>query len=388
MVVNCQRNKTELICFGKESPDVDSFGLGKNQILITDKTKVLGVILDKNLDFRDHSKLIRNRLLYKWVSMAKYSNRNWGMNQEVIVRILKTIMFSTLFYAGIVWMKEANTKDINGLIYKMTKSAIGAVFNISQVNTEIILGLPPFWIVNKINMIKHYLKLIYDQPEDYIDTLITYISNEVSTHQNSVIISQLKDVYKFLKWKSEHIPSQFSDQDMDILDGNNISKFHQISETSCRYTKSLMDSYTKELWQTSVNTRLQLEGETRFPNVTTSPMRFPRGTSREEEVKVLSFFYKNNLLNSFLYRVQQQTCPSPLCVCGLTEQTSHHVIADCTLVDEQRRMLISEILISSDNTSEDEISLLNCSRNPVFIGHCLQIVRANLQDFRTDIILR
>ena len=98
-------------------------------------------------------------------------------------------------------MKEDNTRELNGLIYKMSKSALGAVFHVSQVNTEVILGLPPFWIVNKVNSVKHYLKLIGNQPEIYKDSLILYIQEEITLKKNSTILSQIKEVFQYLKWK-------------------------------------------------------------------------------------------------------------------------------------------------------------------------------------------
>ena len=71
-----------------------------------------------------------------------------------------------------------------------------------------------------------------------------------------------------------------------------------------------MTKYTEKLWQQSVNNRLQLEGETRYPIVNCSPLKVPYGTTREEEVKIISLFYKNNLLSGFLYKVQRELCPT------------------------------------------------------------------------------
>ena len=264
MVVNCNRNKTELICFNKIQLTKDFLLLGQNKIFFTDSSKVLGVTIDKRLDFKDHSKDVYNRLLGKWVMMSKYSSRNWGMNQEVTVRILKT-MFSSLFYGSMVWMKEDNTRELNGLIYKMSKSALGAVFHVSQVNTEVILGLPPFWIVNKVNSVKHYLKLIGNQPEAYKDSLILYIQEEITLKKNSTIVSQIKEVFQYLKWKLEVAPGDLSELDKDIVYRSDIDRFQDLSMEGCKYSRSIMTKYTEKLWQQSVNNRLQLEGETRYP---------------------------------------------------------------------------------------------------------------------------
>ena len=389
MVVNCNRNKTELICFNKIQLTQDFLLLGQNKIFFTDSSKVLGVTIDKRLDFKDHSKDVYNRLLGKWVMMSKYSSRNWGMNQEVTVRILKTIMFSSLFYGSMVWMKEDNTRELNGLIYKMSKSALGAVFHVSQVNTEVILGLPPFWIVNKVNSVKHYLKLIGNQPEAYKDSLILYIQEEITLKKNSTIVSQIKEVFQYLKWKLEVAPGDLSELDKDIVYRSDIDRFQDLSMEGCKYSRSIMTKYTEKLWQQSVNNRLQLEGETRYPIVNCSPLKVPYGTTREEEVKIISLFYKNNLLSGFLYKVQRELCPSPMCACGTAEQSAFHIAVDCPLSQEDK---IEEILAllakaNSDNLVKDEITLLNCSRQPAFVAHCLKVARCSKLNLRTNIIL-
>ena len=50
MVINCNVNKTEVICFHSDTPQLvsTSFTLGNKTIQLTDHSKVLGVILDKN----------------------------------------------------------------------------------------------------------------------------------------------------------------------------------------------------------------------------------------------------------------------------------------------------------------------------------------------------
>ena len=52
MIINCDPGKTELIGFGTAENDAKllpmSFNLGSNKILFLEKTKVLGLIIDRN----------------------------------------------------------------------------------------------------------------------------------------------------------------------------------------------------------------------------------------------------------------------------------------------------------------------------------------------------
>ena len=98
IVINCQKNKTEIICFNSpEGKPPQSFKLGEDGINTVTSSKDL-----KNL-------------LYKWISTCKYSNRNWGFNQKVLIKIIKAIFFSSLFYAGMIWMKDKNMREIEKL---------------------------------------------------------------------------------------------------------------------------------------------------------------------------------------------------------------------------------------------------------------------------------
>ena len=116
MVVNCNINKTEIICFNCSdiSAVPTSYTLCGNTILLTDSSKVLGITLDRKLSYKQHSQEVFNKLIYRWVSMSRYANRNWGMNQKVIVRLTKTILFSSMFYGSLIWQNNSNMADLKG----------------------------------------------------------------------------------------------------------------------------------------------------------------------------------------------------------------------------------------------------------------------------------
>ena len=74
----------------------------------------------------------------------------------------------------------------------------------------------------------------------------------------------------------------------------------------------------------------------------------------------MSLMYKNNLLNSFLFSVNRDLWRSPLCPCGLEEQTSVHLLTNCSMVDatlnaEAKRInalcVYATILEHSENTN-------------------------------------
>ena len=61
-----------------------------------------------------------------------------------------------------------------------------------QSYAEIIIGIPPPHVTNLVNTIKHYLKLIYDQPDCYRDPIISYVASFFLRKKiNSIFISLL-----------------------------------------------------------------------------------------------------------------------------------------------------------------------------------------------------
>ena len=114
-------------------------------------------------------------------------------------------------------------------------------------------------------------------------------------------------------------------------------QFPSLSKKACFYSKELMKKYTEYQWDITLKSQLHLDGQTRTPKVSCNPIKIHIGTSREEEFKFLSMFYKNNLLNGFLLTVEREKCLSPLCKCQLDDQTAFHILTSCEKVDANIR---------------------------------------------------
>ena len=111
--------------------------------------------------------------------------------------------------------------EINKLWYKMAKSAVGAVFNVKNNILEVILGIPPLNVTNRVITVKHYLKAICN-PDG--DVHRRFISSEIDSG-NSQILAHLRDIQKFLKWKADVYPDSVNSNDTQIIDGGDVSQF-------------------------------------------------------------------------------------------------------------------------------------------------------------------
>ena len=145
----------------------------------------------------------------------------------------------------------------------------------------------------------------------------------------------------------------------------------------------MMNGFTESIWQESINNQLQMEGWSKTPVVSTLTLIMAPTTSRDEEVLVMSLFYKNNLLNSFLFSTEKRLCPSPLCSCGEEEQTAFHLLCNCRLVDtDTREQLIYHLILGNNVRSMKELEA-----NTKFITLCKEVVTTDALKLRTKIRL-
>ena len=108
------------------------------------------------------------------------------------------------------------------------------------------------------------------------------------------------------------------------------------------------------------------------------PLPIPIDTSRSDEVLLMSLFYPNNLMNSFVYRYTYNT-ESPLCPrCQQYEETAYHVIVECNELVSAINKTVVKIIGENAASIEHPNTLLNCSRDPSFIKYALEILNARI----------
>ena len=388
MVVNCDANKTEYILFRSITEDTqevpNSVSFGNKSIKRVTQTKVLGLIIDEKLSYIPHSKKANQKICGSWANMCEFTNRNYGFNQRVICQITRTYFLPSLHYAGLVWQNNRSIKEVEGVWYRIIKSAIGAVFNIRKSLAEVILGLPPLDLQNKMNQIKHYLKMnIKPSAVDHLrDFIQGCFSNMFTTPPQ--LIGAMKDIFKFLQWKIQNKPSDFNENDIRIIESLDYSEFFNLSSKSCSYTKTNISKYVETLWYRKLRNEFMTEGQ-HIPKPSCCNLPIPQNTTRKQEVILMSLMYPNNLFNDFVWRHTYQI-PSPLCQkCHQTEETPYHVILQCSARANQARQMLSEILSEEEIAQEDCITILNGSRHQKFIKLCLETIAEG--NYREEIIL-
>ena len=383
MKINCNKNKTEVICFNTNENNLDlvpkEFQIGENTIQRVNKTKVLGLIMDDKLKYDLHTEEVLKSMRITWVNLCKLSNRQWGLKQKVMIHLVKTLLLSKAFYASHVYMNKDNLNQINKFWYKVLKSITGAIFNIKHEIAEVILGLPPLEVVNKMNEIKHFLKLnIAPVPGD---RYVEFITSEYSEENNTprIIHSKFKNVFEFLLWKTKHYKADFTEEDVQIITEKSYSNYFNLSSKACNYTKNMINKYIENvLWKASLITQFQIDGYNIAPQPSVQMLPIPDNTPRNKEILLMSMMYKNNLMNSFLWT--QDRVESPLCHnCKKDVETPEHLLFDCQGINLELRQNILIQYSKANHQYEDQyldpyIGILNASKEEGFIKGCLQVI--------------
>ena len=380
MKVNCDKNKTEVICFHTKENNKNliptSFSLGNKEILRVSSTKVLGLTMDEDLTYEKHCDNVLKSIQTTWVNLCKYSNRHWGFKQDVMLYLVKTLILSKIHYASHIYATTRNFQQIIKFWYHILKSVTGAVLNPRQNIIEVVLGVPPLHIQTKINSVKHILKLNIkplnsDRYRDFIQ--ISY--NEVDKSPKC-LYNKLKTTFDFLLWKLRFYPSHFCQNDAYIINEKLFGEFFNLQEKACSYNKQIVNRYTDEvLWKASLNNQYLLEGYPCSPNPSSNALPIPNDTSRKTEVLLMNIFFKNNILKDSLYRIGKVN--SPLCtLCGLTEETAEHILFNCTFISEDLRLRAQQSYTNTVNTPTDyPTGFLAVSRNTQFISSCVKILK-------------
>ena len=393
MIINCQPDKTEIMCFSTAENDKSiipkTYKLCDKDIKLVKNTKALGLIIDEDLTFIEHGRAVHKKLVKKWATICTYCHRHWGFNHQVMIQIIRTLFHSSLFYAGFIWINKNSIEEIMKLHYQILKSSIGAVFNINATLAHIILGIPPIDILNRCNLIKHYLKLMLNETPE--DKLKEFVVNEIEKEDHESVLSySIRQVMKFLKWKITTNPESVDEFDKIKILSRDPKEFVKLNSNSCKYTRNMMNKYIEHLWKESVHNEYLLNGQniSPTPNLKLMPIR---GTSRKIEVAIMSFFYENNLMNHFLYRYNHTKFISPLCDCGEEEQTAHHLLFRCTFVENDLRHRAYHSLqqaVGIESAGIDStVVLVNASRDPAFMQSMKEITSSIIHRLRSEIII-
>ena len=163
MVINCAKEKTEAIILkngtADDSTKVCNLKIGNNRIEYVKKTRVLGLVLDENLEYNMHATSTLQNCWYSWLQISWQGGRKWGLNTSSLLILFKTIILTKLFYASPIWLSNNLDK-----FRKFWSSALlrisGAQYHPQKDLAELGLQLPSLDLQLQIIIVKFVLKCL------------------------------------------------------------------------------------------------------------------------------------------------------------------------------------------------------------------------------------
>ena len=150
--LNVNPEKTEICLFTRKAKIGDYNDpcfLGK-EIVVSDKIKYLGIILDKKLNWKDHIRERANKAHRCWSLCRRAIGSKWGLNPKMSHWLYKSVIRPILTYGSVVWWtsmeKKCNVKILQKVQRTCCLGISGAMRTTSTRALETILNLQPIEI--------------------------------------------------------------------------------------------------------------------------------------------------------------------------------------------------------------------------------------------------
>ena len=301
LAINCEVNKTEAIILktggepSSEEEQPPQLKINGQCIRYVKSTKVLGVILDDELNFELHA---NNKLIEckkKWGLITKSTNRNKGLNTRSLTLLWKTMILTKLMYAAPIWLWK-NMRTYKGFYQNAIMKITGSMLNPKRSLVELAMHLPPLEITLQTLTVKFLCKVLS------ADDNLTSVLLQIEGSQPDYFHHLLTSIKEFIHWK---YPDKFGRRTftVDLL---------QLKEQdlSLHYSEGEIMCYQKHIWERLITNQLSIAGSNPTNDNTSKLISgiddaigfdrkdflFNHGTSKREDSFILDYIHGNSLL--------------------------------------------------------------------------------------------
>jgi len=148
-VLTVSAEKLELILFTNKRK-LDGYTpikLQGKEIILRTQTKVLGVILDSKLSWKEHLQERCRKAVVSFWQLKRVIGKKWGFTPKIVMWLYCAVIRPMICYASVVWWSRTSlvgcVKDLNKLQRLACLGISGAMKSTPLASMEIILGLLP-----------------------------------------------------------------------------------------------------------------------------------------------------------------------------------------------------------------------------------------------------
>ena len=349
LVINCEENKTEAIVLNTGNTSYTQLPpqllIDGKQIRYVRSTKVLGLILDEDLNFKEHAERILKQCNSKWSLITKSNTRNHGLNIWSLLLLFKSTIITKLMYAAPLWLWKNLCKYASFWSNAIMKIS-GAMLNPHRMLTEVALHLPPLEVQLEIQTAKFLCK-VFTRKDEMTSTLL-----QIDGSLQKEFHQQLLSLKKYILWSNPNAIYRRVYQ-VELFNLKNNKVYH--------YDTDVMQKYLQFIWITKITTNeLGSETDTHVCLMDiiskmktcsfllkSSNSIFSHHTTRREDSHILDYIHGNSLLfgnvRQSVYKEDRQCY-----FCGSQEDSPVHQLFYCTeLSDSSLNQLRNMVDITS-----------------------------------------
>ena len=337
LIVNCSRNKTEIIILSpnqsyKDAEDLPKVKLGCTELQYVEKSKVLGVTIDETLKFSHHARSVLKNCWHAWYKVSEKTTRKRGLNTSSLSILFKTVVLSKLLYASPVWLND-NLDVFKDFMSRALLRITGAQFHPTKELKEIIVGIPPLKLLHEQIIIKFLLKCLY-QGDNVAGRIL-----QVECIPQHLFNHHIRLTKEFLQFANHGLSGRLSRISLTMFDREQfIYGKDKILEYTCSKWDTILkdnianvrrdDPYNLE----QLHSDDHLYGYINSYNSLKDPL-FKRHESRIDNTNLADFLHGHSLrFQDFTYSVLKanKNLHVPLCLeCTLNPDSPHHQLFEC-----------------------------------------------------------
>ena len=317
-----------------------------------ESTRILGVVIDNKLSNTAQCDMVKSKLSFKWWTIKKYCNPNWGLKLKTIMTIINATIVPNLFYAAPSWMiSRANIDKFRVLTYHILSVACGARYKPERSTLECLTGFLPIETQLKVITTKFLIKNYVQHIDDNLTDTITLCAN-IPRHFTSGHINDLKRYYAFY----------FNDRSLNTVD------LSCAATVAHNYSKASIRAFKLYCWNQLHANNPPSSGITPHKELKVIDLH----CSRKHEAFIISLVHGHNVLNSF--RFKRKLTASPLCICG-NHETAEHILHCVHLLTDVKRPLEALRLACVANHIDYSIPAMVNARNLEVLSELVKVVK-------------
>ena len=354
LVINCDINKTEAIILKTGQPlsednQPPQLHINGKNIRYVEKTKVLGVIVDDQLNFRCHAKQKLNECTRKWGLITKSTNRNHGLNIRSLTLLWKTMILTKLMYAAPLWLWK-NLEVFKSFWQKAFMKMTGAFLCPNRALTEMALHLPPLEVILDVQTAKFMCKVLTS--DDFLTCTLLQIEGSIPDLFHQQIVS-LKE---FIHWRYPEELGRRTHK-VDLLEVKH-------KGYSLHYTKEVIQMYQEHRWKRLATGRLNVLGSSNTTdrvenllfnmgspskNMDKNNFLFNHKTTKKEDSHIMDFIHGNSPLFGNCRKRMSITNEDKCDFCQQFWDSPLHQLFWCKELQDQSHTNLMEVITNPES---------------------------------------